>query len=64
MVFTLENEFKISSVMMGTYPFRNEAMDITVDAAIGVGYRGFGKAQNYPARRVKAIRWWEKALQK
>ena len=35
------------SVILGTYPLRNRAMDVAVDAALGCGYRGFDTAHLY-----------------
>ena len=43
----LANAVRIPVLMMGTYPLRNEAMDIAVDAALGAGCRGFDTAHNY-----------------
>ena len=43
----LANGVKIPSVIMGTYPLKNEAMDTAVDAALDAGFRGFDTAHNY-----------------
>lgn len=44
---TLRNQVLIPQVIMGTYPLKDEAMDIAVDAALDAGYLGFDTAYNY-----------------
>ena len=43
----LANGVEIPALIMGTYPLKNEAMDIAVDAALNAGFRGFDTAHKY-----------------
>lgn len=47
MDYELNNGVKIPPVFMGTWPLKNEAMNVAVDAALAAGYRGFDTAHNY-----------------
>lgn len=44
---TLNNGVRMPAVLMGTYPLKNAAMDIAVEAALACGYRGFDTAHLY-----------------